>query len=134
MQTETTVIARPVEDCWRLFNEPASLVQWVPGLRAAELLERREDGLPAAIQFVFGRSLFYSLVYTYDLEQHVVSWQPTSGNYGAVRGFAQFTTVDGGTQVTYGLEHEPGRKALDRAIDNPRTLVEAFARYLYEAT
>lgn len=132
MQIVTVVIARPIEACWQVFTDPNALIRWVPGLRAAWLVDVRPDGLPAEVQFEFGSSLVYALLYGYDVEQRVVRWEPRPGEHGAVRGFARFEAVDGGTALTYALEHEDGRKALDRAIDDPKTLVDAFARLMYE--
>ena len=45
---------------------------------------------------------------------------------------ARFEEVEGGTQFTYALEHDEGRKAAERALDDPRTLVEAFVRRMHE--
>ncbi len=133
MQIVSTVIARPVDACWQTFTDPTALVRWVPGLRDAATIEARPDGLAAEVQFVFGADLVYSLQYSYDVNARVVRWKPRPGEHGAVRGFARFEPVDGGTQLTYALEHEAGRKALDRAIDHPRTLVDAFARLMYDS-
>lgn len=133
MQIVSTLIARPVDACWRVFTDPASLTSWIPGLREALLIEERPDGLPHELQFEFGAELIYSLVYSYDREAWVVRWEPRPGEHGAVRGFARFeATDDDGTRFTYALEHDGGRKALDRAIDDPRTIAEAFARWMHE--
>ncbi len=132
MQIVSTVVGRPLDECWRVFTDPEHMTAWVPGLRAALVIESGANGLPREIQFEFAADLLYSLDYTYDVVEHVVRWQPRPGETGAVRGFARFTAVDGGTEVTYALEHEAGRKAAERAIDNPRVLVEAFARLMHE--
>jgi len=132
MKLVSATVARPVDECWRVFTDPVQLIQWVPGLRAAWLIAANADGLPREVQFEFARDLVYTLLYTYDVVDHVVRWEPREGETGAVRGFAQFAAVDAGTEVTYALEHEPGRKAAERAIDDPHTLVQAFARLMYE--
>jgi hypothetical protein len=132
MQIVSTVVGRSLDACWRVFTDPTQMTAWVPGLRVALVIETGEDGLPREVQFEFATDLLYSLDYTYDLDAHVVSWEPRAGETGAVRGFARFDTVDDGTQVTYALEHEAGRKAAERAIDNPRLLVDAFARLMHE--
>lgn len=105
--------------------------RWVPGLRVAEVVEV-EDGLPIEIRFDYAGGLAYSLRYTYDREGHVVRWEPRSADRGGVRGFARFEPDDDGTRFTYALEHDQGRKAAERALDDPRTLVEAFARWMHE--
>jgi len=132
MKRVRALVARPVEECWRAFTDPAQLIEWVPGLRAAWLIEANGDGLPREVQFEFAKDFVYSLLYTYDAADHVVRWEPREANHNAVRGFAQFAATDEGTEVTYALEHETGRKAAERAIDDPKLLVEAFVRFLYE--
>jgi hypothetical protein len=49
-----------------------------------------------------------------------------------VRGFARFDEVEEGTRFTYALEHDDGRKAAERALDDPNRLVEAFSRWMHE--
>jgi uncharacterized protein YndB with AHSA1/START domain len=132
MQIVSTVVSRPLDECWRVFTDPAQMTAWVPGLRAALVIESGDDGLPREIQFEFAADLVYSLDYTYDVAEHVVRWEPRAGETGAVRGYARFDAVEDGTEVTYALEHEAGRKAAERAIDNPRVLVDAFARLMHE--
>lgn len=132
MEIVSTLVARPLEACWRVFNDPSNLTAWVPGLREALVIEHGKDGFPREVQFEFGAHLIYSLVYTYDHEGHVVRWEPRPGEHAAVRGFAHFENVEGGTRFTYALEHAPGRKAAERALDDPDTLLEAFARWMHE--
>lgn len=132
MQIVDAVVSRPLEACWRVFTDPAALTAWVPGLREALVIDSGDDALPREIQFEFGAELIYSLLYTYDLDARVVHWEPRPGEHGAVRGFARFEDHDGDTRVTYALEHEAGRKAIDRAFDDPRILVDAFARWMHE--
>lgn len=132
MQTVSTVVSRPIEACWRVFTDPRALTAWVPGLRAALVIETTDDGLPREIQFEFGAELIYSLVYSYDIEARIVRWEPRPGEHGAVRGFASFEEDGDATRVTYALEHETGRKAIDRAIDDPKLLASAFARWMHE--
>jgi hypothetical protein len=105
---------------------------WVPGLRAVEVTTLRADGLPQEAHFAYAGALEYSLVYTYDLEANVVRWEPLEAAKGGVRGFARFTAVDDGTELTYAIEHDGGRKAAERMLDDPNVLVEAFARRMHE--
>jgi uncharacterized protein YndB with AHSA1/START domain len=134
MRIVSEVIARPIEACWRAFTDHASMPRWVPGLQAAELVEFDIAGLPHEVRFGYAAGLAYSLHYTYDTNAHVVRWEPveTDEDRGGVRGFARFEPVEGGTRFTYALEHDQGRKAAERALDNPQTLVEAFARWMHE--
>ncbi|HEY4055248.1 MAG TPA: SRPBCC family protein [Kofleriaceae bacterium] len=132
MKTVSTVVRRPLEECWRAFTDTSQLTAWVPGLRAAWLIEPGAEGMPLAVQFEFGPDLIYTLDYTYDRDEHVVRWTPREGEQGAVRGYARFAPVDGGTEITYALEHEPGRKAIERAIDDPKILVDAFALLMHD--
>jgi hypothetical protein len=132
MRIVSEVIARPLEACWRAFTEAATMPSWVPGLRKADLVEFDVTGLPYEVRFGYAAGLMYSLRYTYDLDQFVVRWEPVESERGGVRGFARFEEVEGGTKFTYALEHDQGRKAAERALDNPQTLVEAFARWMHE--
>ena len=84
------------------------------------------------IQFEFIAGLSYALIYTYDVDARVVRWEPREAARGGVRGFARFEISGDKTCVTYALEHDGGRKAAERALDDPRMLVEAFARWMHE--
>jgi hypothetical protein len=134
MRTVSEVIARPVEACWSAFTEHAAMPRWVPGLRAAQLVEFDVTGLPYEVRFTYAAGLTYSLRYTYDVDNFEVRWEPVDNESerGGVRGYARFETVDDGTRFTYTLEHDEGRKAAERALDDPRTLVAAFARWMHE--
>jgi hypothetical protein len=134
MRIVSEVVQRPLEACWKVFTDHATMPRWVPGLRTADLVEFDVTGLPHEIRFQYAAGLTYSLRYTYDIERHVVRWEPAGdeGERGGVRGFARFEEVEGGTQFTYALEHDEGRKAAERALDDPRRLAEAFARWMHE--
>ena len=113
--------------------------RWVPGLRAATLVEKDREGLPIEVRFQYVAGLDYALVYTYDKARYVVRWEPRPDEIeqGGVRGFARFDPIDPGdpgarTRFTYALEHDDGRKAAERALDDPNRLVEAFARWMHE--
>jgi len=123
-------VARPLEACWRGFVDAVGMPRWVPGLRTATIIEV-SDGLPIEIHFDYAGNLSYSLRYDYDVANHVVRWEPREGS-GGVRGFARFEPDDDGTRFTYALEHDEGRKAAERALDDPRMLVDAFARWMHE--
>ncbi|MBL9017738.1 MAG: hypothetical protein JNL83_26350 [Myxococcales bacterium] len=125
-------VQRPLEACWRVLTTPASLVHWVPGLVRATLVEARPDGLPREVRFEFAAGLQYALLYTYDATEHVVRWEPREHDQGAVRGFARLEPTEVGARLTYALEHEPGRKAAERVLDDPESLVASFARYMHE--
>jgi hypothetical protein len=131
VQTVTATIACPVDECWRVFTDPTALTSWVPGLRDARVIEANAEGLPIEIQFEFANDLLYSLIYSYDHEARIVHWEPRAGEHGAVRGYAQFEEAeDDSTKLTYALHHDSERKAAERAIDSPKTLVAAFARHI----
>ena len=132
MHFVTAVVARPIGACWRVFTNHATLTAWVPGLRKVELVASRPDGLPLELRFQYAAGLDYALLYSYDVAAHVIRWEPRDAERGGVRGFARFTEVEGGTELTYALEHDAGRKAAERALDDPRILVEAFARRMHE--
>jgi hypothetical protein len=147
MQIVATVVHRPLEVCWRVFTDPATMAAWVPGLRAATLVTSRPDGLPEEIRFDYVGDLIYSLIYTYDVSERVIRWEPREAARGGVRGFARFSPLSqragegttpsasdsiDGVELTYAIEHDGGRKAAERALDDPRLLVEAFARRMHE--
>jgi uncharacterized membrane protein len=132
MKIVSTVVARPLDACWRVFTDPTKMTAWVPGLRAVQVVAARPDGLPQEARFEYAADLSYALLYTYDLDAHVVRWEPKEAARGGVRGFARFAGVDGGTELTYAIEHDGGRKAAERALDDPNLLVEAFARRMHE--
>ena len=138
-------IGRPVDACWHVFTDPATLTSWVPGLRSAHAIDVRDDGLPAQIGFVYAGGLSYALVYSYDVDARVVRWEPRDPERGAVRGFARFDPIrpsleamsgaidEGtGTRMTYALEHDSGRRAAERMLDDPQLLVDAFVRRMNE--
>lgn len=134
MRIVSAHVARPVDACWRVFTDVEQLLHWVPGLRTATPVAFDFDGLPEEVAYEFVAGHTYSLRYTYDTDAYVVRWEPIdeAGKRGGVRGFARFIATDDGTQVTYALEHDAARKAAERAIDDPRTIVDAFARYMHE--
>lgn len=134
MRIVSTVVSRPLDACWRVFVDPEAMLSWVPGLREAQIVRARADGLAEEIRFEYAADLTYSLAYTYDLASHVVRWEPVSNELkrGSVRGFARFTTTEGGTELTYAIEHEGGRKAAERALDDPEFLVESFRQWMLE--
>lgn len=102
---------------------------WVPGLRRAQVITKQR-GMPEEVHFEFARSLSYTLVYSYDQDHLEVRWQPKLGKRDGVSGFARFEPCEGGTLVTYGIEHGPGRTDRDRELGDSRSLVEAFARWI----
>jgi hypothetical protein len=122
-------IARSPATCWQVFTDIGLLVAWVPGMRRAQIIEKRPDGLAAEASFEHG-SLTYSLGYDYDAATHEVKWRPRIGARDAVRGFARFDECEGGTLMTYALEHGAGRRPPDTAIDDANALVAAFKRFV----
>jgi hypothetical protein len=134
MQIVSAVIARTVDACWQVFTDPHVMTKWVPGLVDARLIETTTDGLPLEIQFEFAAAHIYSLVYTYDRDARLVRWEPRPGEHGAVRGYALFEPAETGTTFTYALEHDVGRKAAERWLDNPKQLVVAFQDWMEAET
>ena len=120
MRIVSAVVSRPVEACWRAFTDAARMPTWVPGLRSATLVEKDSEGLPVEVRFAYVAGLDYALVYTYDKARRVVRWEPRPDE------------VEDGTRFTYALEHDEGRKAAERALDDPNRLVEAFSRWMHE--
>jgi uncharacterized membrane protein len=133
MQTVTTLVPRDADTCWRVFIDVAKLTSWVPGLRHAETIAK-ERGLPSEVHFQFAHSLAYTLVYTYDRENREVRWEPKLGVREGVTGFVRFEPAEGGTRVTYALEHGAGRGPAVREIGDLQRLVDAFATWLTTTT
>ena len=129
MQEVTVFVPHDPKLCWRLFTDISLLGAWVPGLRRAQVIAK-QGGMPVEVHYEFATMLAYTLVYTYDAEQLEVRWQPKLGKAEGVTGFARFAAVDGGTQLTYGLEHGEGRTAEDREIGDPSKLVAALQTWL----
>jgi len=130
MQTVTAFVPREPASCWRVFTDVAQLLAWVPGLRRAEILTRGPRGLPSEIHFEFASSLAYTLIYDYDLEQHEVRFQPKIGRRDGVTGYVRFAPAEGGTQLTYALQHGPGRSEADRTVGAVDTTVAAFVAWM----
>ncbi|MCX5748404.1 MAG: hypothetical protein NT062_38615 [Proteobacteria bacterium] len=130
MQIVEGLVSRPVEACWRAFTNVAKLSAWVPGLRDARVIDTRPDGLASEVMFEFVTGSIYSLVYRYDLAERTITWEPREGEQGGVRGEVSFDDVDRGTKVTYAIEQVRGRRAVERAIDDPHQLVAAFTRWM----
>jgi hypothetical protein len=138
-------IGRSVDACWHVFTDAVTMTSWVPGLRSANVVSMRDDGLPSEIEFAYAGGLAYALVYSYDVDARVVRWEPREPDRGAVRGFARFEPIrpsldamagaidEGtGTRMTYALEHDTGRRAAERMLDDAQLLVDAFVRRMNE--
>lgn len=133
MQTVTTFVPRDADTCWRVFIDIPRLTQWVPGLRHAEILTK-ERGLPAEVHFQFAQSLAYTLVYTYDRTKREIRWESKLGRREGVTGWVRFEPFEGGTRVTYALEHGDGRGAAERELGDLQRLVDAFSTWLTTTT
>ena len=129
MATASTLVARSPADCWRLFIDAAALTAWVPGLRRARIVATDAQGRALEVAFEFAASRTYALVYAYDDDARRVSWTARLGQRDGVAGWARFDAEDGGTRVTYATTDGAGRTADERAIDEPRALLAAFARW-----
>jgi hypothetical protein len=106
------------------------LLAWVPGLRRARVVTRTPEGLPEEIQFEFSTSLMYSLVYTYDLTSHEVTWEPRANSRDGVSGFVRFAEFDDGTRMIYGLKPAAGRSSADLVLGDLDALVDAFVVWM----
>jgi len=130
MQVVEALVAAPVEVCWRAFVDVPKLTAWVPGLRDARVVEHGDHGLPTEVLFEFVTGSIYSLVYSYDLSDLTISWEPRAGEFGGVRGEVAFEDVERGTKMTYSIEQVAGRRAVERALDDPHALVASFTKWM----
>jgi uncharacterized protein YndB with AHSA1/START domain len=130
VETATTLVPAPLRTCWQLFTDPRTLTAWIPGLRRAQVIATKERGLPAEIHFELVSSHVYTLVYTYDVEQFEVRWEPKLGRRDGVSGFAKFEATDDGTRMTYGLLHGEARSEAERAMNDPNDVVAAFVAFV----
>jgi uncharacterized protein YndB with AHSA1/START domain len=128
--TATVHVPRTPEHCFRVFTNAELLAAWVPSLRRARVIAAGDDGRPTEILFEFARSLSYSLVYQYDADALVVSWEPRIGKRDAVRGRATFDPFDGGTRLTYALELGDARAASEDASAVAREIADAFRAWM----
>ncbi len=133
MQTVTTVVPRDADTCWRVFTDIPKLTQWVPGLRHAEILSKAR-GMPSEVHYQFAHSLAYTLVYTYDKDKREIRFEPKLGRREGVTGWVRFEPVEGGTRMTYALEHGDGRGAAERELGDVQKLVDAFSTWLATTT
>jgi hypothetical protein len=89
-----------------------------------------ERGLPSEIHFEFSSSLVYTLIYSYDLAQREVQWQPKLGKRDGVSGSVRFEVSGEGTQMTYSLEHGAGRSPSELELGDLQKLVDAFVVWM----
>ena len=132
---KTIVIPRKPLVCWRGFTDPETLCAWVPGLRSATVLEKQADGLPSLVEFELATGRRYTLSYSYPATDvaKICRWTPIMGAEDAVRGFARFEpSEDGGTRLTYELEHGPSRSDLERAVASADEVLDAFTWWIEE--
>ena len=129
METVTAYVPLDPTACFRAFTDARQLAAWVPGLRRADILSKAR-GLADEVHFEFASELAYTLVYSYDVEQREVRWQPKIGADEGVTGFARFDAAAGGTQITYGLEHGEARTPAEQELGNLATLVAAFVSFV----
>jgi uncharacterized protein YndB with AHSA1/START domain len=135
METATAFVPRDPTSCWRAFTDARHLVAWVPGLRRADILSKSR-GLAAEVHFEYANELAYTLVYTYDADKLEVSWQPKLGRAEGVTGFARFEAApnNGGTQITYGLEHGEARTPAEQDLGSLDKLLAAFVAWIERTT
>jgi uncharacterized membrane protein len=125
----TAFVPRTREQCWQVFVDASKLPLWVPGLRRAQILAT-ERKLPSEIHFEFASSRVYTLTYSYDAEKREVRWQPKLGKRDGVTGSVRFDEAEGGTQLTYSLEHGEGRSPSERELGDLQKLIDAFVSWM----
>ena len=123
-------LAVPPDVCWRALTDASQFAAWMPGLRRAEVISSRPDGLPHEVSFEFSATLSYSLVYTYDVGKREVRWEPHTGARDAVRGFARIDAHGAGARMTYKVEQGAHRAAGDLVRGGAHPVIGAFVRWL----
>ncbi|MCL4423670.1 MAG: SRPBCC family protein [Actinobacteria bacterium] len=109
--TEQTVVAAPLERCYRVAADFESYPQWAADVKEVTVDERDEQGKPLVVTYraaAFGRSTSYTLSYNYGQAPQVLSWVQTKGDLTTkLDGRYEFEQIgDQETQVTYHLEVE----------------------------
>lgn len=136
MVRKVIVVPRKPQACWRAFTDPEALCAWVPNLRTATVISKHLDGMPSEIEFELSTGKSYALAYSYastDIAR-IVRWEPSAEAGEAVRGFARFEPCDGGTRITYELEHGEARSEYERAVASADEVLDAFSEWMADAS
>ncbi|MCW2973490.1 MAG: cyclase/dehydrase [Thermoleophilia bacterium] len=105
-------IDAPLEEVFALATDVEGFGAWIKDIREVEVLGRTKDGLATAARMrvdVSIREVEYILDYEYD-RPNGVSWSSRpGGDIKSLEGSYAFeVNDDGGTDVTYTLELDPG--------------------------
>jgi ribosome-associated toxin RatA of RatAB toxin-antitoxin module len=109
----TTEIDASPSEIMAVISDFDTYPDWVDGIKAAEIVNRDQDGRPSEVAFEFsamGFSATYTLKYEYEPEDRGVRWTTleASGAVKDVTGEYVLDPLNGDTEVTYRLAVELG--------------------------
>ncbi|HVE93856.1 MAG TPA: SRPBCC family protein [Acidimicrobiales bacterium] len=106
--TERMTTAAPPERVYEIVTDFDAYPVWAPDLKEVEVEQRDAEGRATHVRFraaAFGRSINYTLEYSYAEAPARLSWVQTSADITSrIDGTYEFEPCDGGTTVTYHLE------------------------------
>src|SRR6185369_12544515 len=105
---ELLISASP-QRCFEAFCDLQAARHWVPGLKKLRVVRADAKGRPLEVEYEFGDSLSYALVYAYEDARRQVRWVPSAGVRDGVSGFAVFEAHEEGCRFRYSLESVRGR-------------------------
>ena len=110
MIERTIEIDATPEEVFQVATRFENYPEWA-GVTAIKVLERGRDGLGKTVKLdcgMFGRSISYTLSYTYERPRHM-RWFAIAGSLKELVGSYDFHPIgDGRTRVVYKLRVEPG--------------------------
>ena len=110
---ERTEILAPPARCYEVARDIERYPDWAPDLKAANVVERDEEGRPSLVAFraaAMGHSTSYTIRYNYSEAPRRLAWKLVEGDVARkLDGYYDFAPVSGKpdrTDVTYELEVE----------------------------
>lgn len=107
---ERIEIDASADDVYRVAADIETYPEWAQGMRAVEVHESDENGLPTRASFTVEgivKEINYTLTYTHEVPTKM-SWVADAGpDVRELTGSYEFAESDGRTTVTYALRVEP---------------------------
>ena len=115
----TVTLPRSAEDCYELFCNIERTPDWLTILRSAVVTERDAEGRPSRVAYLCRlrrATIGYTLAYSYNPDDHRVSWTTPPRSSIVVTGSAQFQALGArACLLTYSLDLAMGGGAPDFA-------------------